>query len=406
MLFHLLTGERPYEGSMTTIMQKVLNAEVAPKPSSRPGVPPVFDAVVATAMARAPAARFPSAGAFSQAMRAALAAPPPAEEDDATIVAPKARPAPRPAPPVEAKAKSPEAAAKKGPPVALLGGAGVVLLAAAAGAFFVLRSPTAPAPVLTPEKAPVAAPIPSPTPPVPPAPVQPKPEPVYDPVAAQVSLAKVLAQADCSALALSAQQGPGFVVHGLVGEGAPRKAVLEAAQAALGSVPVAWHGEVVPQTYCKILDAIRLANSGPSGAPIDSPAITMAGHTGSIDLVDRSPIAPTITMPDFPAWLTVDYLSNDGSFAHLYPGLGKGLRLHKPGLVVALSGKESGGVGPPFGRDLVIAAASSERLFPTPRPADEKLAGYADALFNAVQSAKSRGQHVTLSAIIVDTRAK
>jgi serine/threonine-protein kinase len=75
LLFRMLTGERPFEGAIGTIMEKVLNAP-PPIPSERAaGVSREFDAVVRRAMARKPADRFASAAAFSAALRDAAAAP-------------------------------------------------------------------------------------------------------------------------------------------------------------------------------------------------------------------------------------------------------------------------------------------------------------------------------------------
>ena len=73
LLYQLLTGERPFEGSMSAIMHKALNTE-PPAPSQLSvTAPPSFDAVVRRAMAKRPEDRFPSASAFAEAMRAALA---------------------------------------------------------------------------------------------------------------------------------------------------------------------------------------------------------------------------------------------------------------------------------------------------------------------------------------------
>ena len=85
VLYQLLTGERPFEGSMTAIMQKALNS-TPPKPSEIAVTAPLaFDAVVQRAMAKRPEQRFASAAAFSEALHAAQDAPI-AIDDDATIV--------------------------------------------------------------------------------------------------------------------------------------------------------------------------------------------------------------------------------------------------------------------------------------------------------------------------------
>ena len=88
VLFQLLTGRRPFEGNMASIMHDVLTSP-PPVPSAiAPAVPPAVDAVVAKAMARKPADRFPTAGAFNQALQRALRGGSPiADDSDATVVA-------------------------------------------------------------------------------------------------------------------------------------------------------------------------------------------------------------------------------------------------------------------------------------------------------------------------------
>ncbi|MBS0644159.1 MAG: serine/threonine protein kinase [Proteobacteria bacterium] len=73
MLYHLLTGSLPFEGSLATIMHKVLNVP-APKASARSAVAtPVLDHIVSRAMAKRPEDRFQSAAEFRAALQGALA---------------------------------------------------------------------------------------------------------------------------------------------------------------------------------------------------------------------------------------------------------------------------------------------------------------------------------------------
>jgi serine/threonine-protein kinase len=83
LLYQLLTGERPFEGGMASIMQQALNTE-APSPSRvSANVPPQFDAVIKRAMAKDPDARFRSAREFAAAIYEAM---------DSTVAVPKAAP--------------------------------------------------------------------------------------------------------------------------------------------------------------------------------------------------------------------------------------------------------------------------------------------------------------------------
>jgi serine/threonine protein kinase len=75
VLYQLLTGERPFEGSATTIMHKVLHAE-PPKPSQKSALcTPSLDAVVARAMAKNRDQRYDSAEAFGRALGKAVDTP-------------------------------------------------------------------------------------------------------------------------------------------------------------------------------------------------------------------------------------------------------------------------------------------------------------------------------------------
>jgi serine/threonine-protein kinase len=126
LFFQLLTGERPFEGSMSSIMHKALHTE-APSPSQiSVTTPRQFDTVIRRAMAKRPDDRFPSAKEFATAIREALAesAPRPKVElpavrDDSTIVAargakprapepPAAPPRPAAPPPIRGAAAWPK----------------------------------------------------------------------------------------------------------------------------------------------------------------------------------------------------------------------------------------------------------------------------------------------------------
>ena len=83
----LLAGRPPFEGDLATVSQAHLNQ---PPPSMRtfnPAISPAVDAVVQRALAKQPAARYPSVAAFAQALRAAAQMP-----ADATVGASATKP--------------------------------------------------------------------------------------------------------------------------------------------------------------------------------------------------------------------------------------------------------------------------------------------------------------------------
>jgi len=74
ILYQFLTGERPFTGSSTTTMQKVLKEEPLPPSTLNVQLPPAIDAVVRKALAKRADDRFQTAKAFADALRAAMPA--------------------------------------------------------------------------------------------------------------------------------------------------------------------------------------------------------------------------------------------------------------------------------------------------------------------------------------------
>jgi serine/threonine-protein kinase len=98
VLYELLTCEKPFTGTVDTIMYKICREE--PRPASqvsKGAFPPAIDALLAKALAKSPDARFQNAQEFRQALQRAAGAAAPADgSTEATMVA---GPAPLPVPP-------------------------------------------------------------------------------------------------------------------------------------------------------------------------------------------------------------------------------------------------------------------------------------------------------------------
>jgi tRNA A-37 threonylcarbamoyl transferase component Bud32 len=73
ILYQLLTGEKPFTGSLTTIMHKVLQEQPLPPSTLNVQVPPTFDAVVQKALAKRPDERFQTGREFAAAIKEAAA---------------------------------------------------------------------------------------------------------------------------------------------------------------------------------------------------------------------------------------------------------------------------------------------------------------------------------------------
>ena len=350
LLYQLLTGERPFEGSLTGIMHKALNT-TPPRPSEISVTAPAFlDAVVARAMARRPEDRFDTAEAFALALRqeTSLARPSPADEDH-TIVARtplQAAPAP-PAPPPPPR--------RKLLPIAL-GAAALLAVAGIAGIRLLAPGPT---------KTPAPAPPPARIAAAPPA-----------AAAIRASLDRALPAIACTLAHADAAPDRAVTLSGVAGAGAPANALHAAAtQAGAATIDDRVVGTTGP--YCGLLDILRV----PAAA---GRVIRVAEADGKTVLADHQTVAVAVTMPPFSGMLHVAYVGSDGSVAQLVPGPGEPARTYQAGeqIVFGRPSASSSGwtVGPPFGTDLIVVVASPAPIIATPLAANQTVDAYSRAL--------------------------
>jgi hypothetical protein len=153
---------------------------------------------------------------------------------------------------------------------------------------------------------------------------------------------------------------------------------------------------VVGEPHCGLLaflgrgDIARSAeqrfDAAAIGAPAQAAVRRLAG--GTVLQLD-------LGAPDYPAYIHVSYFSGDGSVAHLLPVSGSDHRT-RPGESLKLGGAGGRGrratIGPPYGLDVVLAVASAEPLFATPRPVVERASDYLAALAAALEARRSGGR--------------
>jgi serine/threonine-protein kinase len=150
VLYQFLTGERPFAGSATTTMQKVLKEEPLPPSTLNVQLPPAMDAVVRKALAKRADERFQTAQEFADALRAAapvMTAPvvsaTPVGNSDPTIITAAGAAAAKAAAPVNLQAARAPAAAtaptkgSRTPALAIVVAAAVI--AVGAGGWFVYQ---------------------------------------------------------------------------------------------------------------------------------------------------------------------------------------------------------------------------------------------------------------------------
>jgi len=152
ILYQFLTGERPFTGSSTATMHKVLEEDPLPPSRFNVQVPGAMDAVVRKALAKRPDERFQTAEEFAAALRTVTQGEsPPA--GDPTLMAPAARAEPIVAAPASTAtmmatgpanvgaAAPPPARKSKTPAIAIV--VGIVAIAVGAGLWMTFHRPSA-----------------------------------------------------------------------------------------------------------------------------------------------------------------------------------------------------------------------------------------------------------------------
>ena len=374
LLYQLLTGERPFEGSMSAIMHKALNTE-PPLPSQIAVTsPPALDAVVHRAMAKRPDERFATAAAFTEALRNATIAPvEPVPQVEATTIM------------HTSPASAGEGATRRSSLPLIAATLVALLIVGGAGArWYVTRSSDVPPVIGT------AAPQPP----------QQVASAAIEPLRRQ--LEQWIAARRCALLDGAIGDDGAVSLAGLAGE----TAVPELRQGVAGIAPanaVDWHVAGVAPVFCPVLDALHPSVRGVFLAMADGSRL----HDGDL-------VRIKLTMAGFAGSLRVDYVVHDGSVQHLYPQRADakaGIAADAPRVFAAREAIDLANpawtIGEPFGTDMIIAVASSEPLFAAPRPANaETIATYIRDLSAAIEQARSHGAQVAAAAITLETLPK
>ncbi len=422
MLYQLLTGERPFDGGLTTIMHKALNT-VPPRPSELSvTAPPGLDAVVARAMARRPEDRYPDAAAFIQALHQGAAGSGMPDGDagqDATIVArhPALSTSPAATPEVLASPAPATLASRRPGRLPALASGGAALLVLAGAAAWLLRSAPPPAPPVAviprqveappaespgqPTEAVALPPPPVSLPPVPPPPAAAMARP---PGAIRAALTAGMAGLRCTLASGDVTETGQATIAGVAGAGDPHEALRRAVGAA-GAAATDWRVATFDGPYCRTLDVLRpVADAAGAG----DGRLQLRLADGNATLPDNALIAFSVTLPNFAGYLQVDYLQPDGKVAHLVPSAAYPERTFAAGARAELGRPrpDFGGwrVGAPFGTDMITAIASTAPLFSQARPDEEPAGAYLRDLQAAMDAIRRRGGSLAASATLLETR--
>jgi hypothetical protein len=224
--------------------------------------------------------------------------------------------------------------------------------------------------------------------------VPPNPDAIRD------TLAGLALTANCAIPRFGMDDDGSINASGLVGAGGPNTALRTAVQRTVGSAQLSWLMVPVDGPYCDAFNLIRPI------AQATSPAFGLTLKDDVMRLKDNDPIRPILKLPNFPAYLQVDYLQHDGSVLHLLSSqTGKG-RPYAAGSNLVLGDPKQGvgAVGPPFGTDVILAVASSTPLWTKPRPSEtETVQDYLPALQAALDAARQRDAKLTGRALVLET---
>jgi serine/threonine-protein kinase len=378
LLYQLLTGEKPFEGSVTAIMHKVLNTE-PPVPSALSvSVPVSLDAVVRRAMAKRPEERFATARDFAAALRVVDAA----ADADATRIA---APAPAGRDPVVIAAPKPRRTAL----LAGLVGLGVVALGVAA---FVLTRHQAPHTAAPPQVAATHQP--------PPLPAAPKPAAPPSLADLRATLTAAIAPIDCALLHGTVSRS-GAALTGVT-SAATSADLRQAVQQAIAPLPLTLALRDFTGPYCGVIDAVR------PDAPIFAPAsdrlrLHLAHHATS--LATGQHIVVELDLPGFASYAEVDYISSSGAVYRLYPNAAMPASLLPPGdhLVLGNTPAASWAVAAPYGRDMILAIASAAPIVTMPKSQSGAIQTMLPTLQTTLATLRAQNTPTRTTAVLLDT---
>jgi serine/threonine-protein kinase len=228
------------------------------------------------------------------------------------------------------------------------------------------------------------------------------PHPAIDPLRV---LADTVAEVPCSQVSVQGGDAGPLVVNGLAGDKTDVR--LRTAAAAVTDRPLVWRVDTFDERYCPALDMLRPLMTRPGGAGRGL-VISLPGNRTVFE--DGDDLVVDVVMPDFAAHLLLIALMVDGSeFLMMpsaqYPDRPLAAREH-----VRLGAREGAFGGwsfqPPFGRDMLVAVASTQPLSQAGGNDDQDSAPNLVRLRDAITGALSRGETLAAAVTLVNTTSK
>jgi len=425
VLYEMLTGSRPFQGSEASILHRIVHLDPARPSDLSPTLSRDLDTVTAKALAKQPSDRFQTAAAFDEALRAALqhASPPAAasqsqrgDECEATVAAHD--PAWSAASPSPEQGVSTATAASRLSPRGVgtwlvpIGAAGAVAAALAAWLTLVpdasrqsaKNSPYPPSHIH--RSGGVAA---DPNPPRrPPGRVQQTPTPAalvtVPPATRQPSVDQadalrrqvdgIVAAAPCSIIASDATTAERVVLRGISALGIASELELQAMlqrsiQTAVPGAAVSWNLRRIDGPFCPVLDMLRPL--------IASSVRVLSRPTTRARLTDGDSAQLAVSLDRRPRHMALDRFANDGTVHHLFAGPTDGSQQNAI---------ESWRVGKPYGDQLITAILTSAPLFAHDRPVHEPSTTYLKDLQSALGQLGGQDKNIAVDAVAIEVAPK
>jgi hypothetical protein len=186
---------------------------------------------------------------------------------------------------------------------------------------------------------------------------------------------------------------------GHVPDPSQRGPVLDALQAQMGTdIAVTENLLVLPAPQCGALTGIADVGLPQSTDQITNALIVGADtHARAFRYVAGDPLVMSLTAPDYPAYVYVDYFDADGNVIHLSPNDRTPLQAVEPKSALQIGAESASDtelfvtIGPPYGQEIAAAFAASAPLYDGTRPLVEPAGPYLAWLKERV--AQKRTQH-------------
>jgi len=169
----------------------------------------------------------------------------------------------------------------------------------------------------------------------------------------------------------------------------------------------------LPSPQCDVLGRVASLGLPQSTDQSDDPLVVGQAAQARIErFAGGQTLSLTLQTPDYPAWVYVDYYDNAGNVLHLIPNDHVPLRRHAPesALIIGGDGEYFSAldltISEPYGRDIIVAYATSSPLSDDVRPIAEAAGPYLEWLRERIAARQERdgirGEWVYL---FVDTAA-